>query len=445
VDQEEEKNVTRLKIGDKEVILIGTAHVSKASAEQVGRVIREERPDSVCVELCPARLQKIKDPESWKKTDLVKILKEGKLMILIINLVLASHQKKIAEKFGINPGQEMLEAISAAEEVEAELEVIDRDVKTTLNRTWGLMSLQNKAKLFISMIGTLTFCLWTAAIILFLSSKFSPQFAALFPDLSLGKFTPNVLTLIIGACFMVPFFLGEKDGEEEVTEESLEKLKEQDMLENLLTEMGENLPDIKKRLIDERDLYMIQKLRECDGEKMVAVVGAGHVPGMKTHWKAEINLAELEEMPKPSLGSKILTWSIPAALVAVFVVGMFYLDLTQVKELIVSYILYTGGGAAIGAAVALSHPWTILLAFLTAPLTVLHPALGVGMFTGVSEAVKRKPTAGDFETLIDDFSSVKGWMKNRVMRVILTVMLSSFGTIAGVIYFCKKNNITNLF
>ncbi|WDE95627.1 TraB/GumN family protein [Lentisphaera profundi] len=433
---EKEQNVERLNFGDREIILIGTAHVSKASAEQVTKVIDEEQPDAVCIELCESRYQKIKDPDSWKNMDLVKIFKEGKLILFVINLVLASHQKKIAEKLGINPGQEMLNAISSAEKYEMRLELIDRDVKTTLNRTWGLMSITNKFKLLVSMLGALTISAWTLSFILFIVH----QSSELFTDYS------KIVNMVILALFFLPFLLpdGNKK-EEEVTEETLEKLKEQDMLENLLEEMGENLPDVKKRLIDERDLYMVKKLQQCDAKKMVAVVGAGHVPGMLRHWNDEIDLASLEEMPQPGMMSKFFKYAFPALLVIGGVAGMFFLDFEQIKDLILSYVLITGGGAAIGALVVLSHPWSIFLAFVSAPITILHPALGVGMITGVSEAIKRKPTAGDFENLLDDFGSVKGWMKNRVTRVLLTSVASSMGAILGLLYFCQKYDITGFF
>jgi pheromone shutdown protein TraB len=433
---DKEQNVERLSFGDREVILIGTAHVSKSSAEQVTRVIEEEQPDAVCVELCESRYQKIKDPDSWKNMDLVKILKEGKLILFVINLVLASHQKKIAEKMGINPGQEMLNAISSAEEHEMKLELIDRDVKTTLNRTWGLMSISNKAKLLGSMLGALTLVAWSASVVLFLVHQMTDVFTGY----------DKIINIVTVALFVLPFFMPEGGSkEEEVTEESLEKLKEQDMLENLLEEMGENLPDVKKRLIDERDLYMVKKLQNCQSKKMVAVVGAGHVPGMLRHWNDDIDLESLEELPQPGLISKFFKYAFPAALIVVGIAGMFFLDFEKIKDLIVSYVLITGGGAAIGALAVLSHPWSIFLAFISAPITILHPALGVGMITGVSEAVKRKPTAGDFETLLDDFGSVKGWLKNRVTRVLMTSVASSIGAILGLLYFCQKHDVTGFF
>ena len=348
---------------------------------------------------------------------------------------MAAHQKRIAEKLNINPGQEMLNAIESAEKYDMQLELIDRDVKTTLNRTWGLMSFANKFKLLASMLGTVAIVCWGLALVIGVVHFSTDLFAGY------AKWV-KIASVIL---FLYPFFMTEGGGkEEEVTEESLEKLKEQDMLENLLEEMGENLPDVKKRLIDERDLYMVEKIRQCKGSKMVAVVGAGHVPGMLKNWEAPIDLGALEETPKPSVLSKMLTYAVPALFVAVGVAGMFFLDLDKIRDLIVSYILITGGGAAIGAALVLSHPWSIFLAFISAPVTILHPALGVGMITGISEAVKRKPTAGDFETLLDDFASFKGWIKNGVTRVLLTSFASSIGAIAGLVYFCYTNDIKDL-
>ena len=302
----------------------------------------------------------------------------------------------------------MLNAIESAEKYDMKLELIDRDVKTTLNRTWGLMSIGNKLKLLGSMLGTVAIVCWSLALVLSLILMSTDLLS------EYGKW----IKMISAILFFYPFFVSEGDSkEDEMTEESLEKLKEQDMLENLLVEMGENLPDVKKRLIDERDLYMVEKIRQCKASKLVAVVGAGHVPGMLRNWETNIDLNSLEEIPKASVMSKLMTYAFPVIFIGVGAAGMFFLDLEKIRDLVVSYILITGGGAAIGAAVVLSHPWSIFLAFISAPVTILHPALGVGMVTGISEALKRKPTAGDFESLLDDFASFKGWIKNGVTRV----------------------------
>ena len=142
----------RLAADDKEVILIGTAHVSQESVALVKSVIEDERPDTVCVELCPSRFQAIQQKESWQNTDIIKVIKEKKAFLLLANLILASFQRRIAQKLEITPGQEMIQAIQSAEQAGAQVHLADRDIRTTLARTWRVMGLWNKVKLIFQLI-----------------------------------------------------------------------------------------------------------------------------------------------------------------------------------------------------------------------------------------------------------------------------------------------------
>src|SRR5690554_2373250 len=240
-----EENITRIHIDEKEIILIGTAHVSKHSAEQVKEVIEREQPDSVCIELDEQRYQSIMDENKWKDMDIFKVIKEKKATLLLMNLIISSHQKRMAKQFGIKAGQEMIQGIDSAKENDAELVLADRDIQITFARIWHSIGFGGKLKL---------------------------------------------LTIILASIF----------SKEEVTEEQLEEMKTQDMLNSLLKEFTDSFPRLKVPLIDERDKYLAQKIKEAPGEKVVAVLGAAHVPGIKEEIKKEQNLKELTERPPKS-------------------------------------------------------------------------------------------------------------------------------------------------
>jgi len=228
-----------LEFEDKKIILLGTAHVSKNSVELVSTVIDEEKPDTVSVELCDSRYQSMTNKDRWQNMDLLKVIKEKKAFVLLSNLMLAAFQKKIGDKFGVRPGEEMLRAIEAAKKVEADIHLADRDILVTLSRTWRLMSLWTKTKLLAHIL------------------------------MSLGEAG-------------------------KIEEEDVERMKNQDVLESLLSEIGQTLPEIKEILIDERDQYLAHKIRTAPGKRIVAVVGAGHVPGIKKYWHKKIDIERLE-------------------------------------------------------------------------------------------------------------------------------------------------------
>lgn len=375
--------VHRLSIEGREVILIGTAHISKASAELVTQIIADEKPDTVCVELCPTRMGTLENPDAWKNTNIMEVIKQKRTFVLFLNFILSSIQRRMAKDMDVKPGLEMEAAIKAAKEIDADVSTIDREVRTTLQRVWGLMGFWTRIKLFNQIV------------------------MSMFEE------------------------------EEDVTSEQIEALKEQGALEMLLTEMGTTLPGIKQRLIDERDLYMVEKIRQSPGQKLVAVVGAGHVPGMLAHWHdARIDLVELDKLPPPSTLSKVLKWLVPALLVALlflpFIKGGANPESLQ-KGLrgLLGWTVVTGGLAALGSALAFAHPLTILSAFIAAPITTLHPLIGIGHVTGLVEAWVRKPKVKDFESLPEDILTAKGWWGNQVTRILLVFILSGVGAGAG--------------
>ena len=371
-----ENNIHRLAVEGKEVILIGTAHVSNESAELVAQVINDEHPDTVCVELCESRYQSMTQGNKWKDTDLIKVIKEKKAFLLLSNLMLASFQKKIGNKLGIKPGQEMLEAIKAANATDASIHLVDRDVRTTLSRAWRLMGLWTKMKLLAQLVTS----------------------------------------------------FGEVDS---IEKEDIEKMKEQDMLETLLKEMGDILPELRMVLIDERDQYLAEKIRTAPGKRIVAVVGAGHVPGIKKNWDQPVDLKMLETLPPKGRFLPLLKWGIPILVIGLIIAGFFMAGSDKGTELIKWWVLANAVLAGIGAAAALAHPLTILSAIVASPITSLNPMIAAGWVSGLVETFLRKPRVKDFERLPEDIASVKGFWSNKITRILLVVIFTNMGSSIG--------------
>jgi pheromone shutdown-related protein TraB len=368
--------VHRLRFEDKEVIVVGTAHVSKESAQLVASVIEEEKPDTVCVELCPSRYQSIRQKNRWQETDIFKVIKEKKAFLLLSNLLMASFQKRIAKKLDIKPGEEMIRAIETAEAVGAEIHLADRDIRITLSRTWRVMGLWDKIKILFQLL------------------------------LSLGEV-------------------------DEISEEDIEKMKQQDVLQALLADVEKTLPVLRNILIDERDQYLACKIRNAPGNKIVAVVGAGHVPGIKKNWQVETDLKALEKLPPKRTGSGLLKWIIPIAIIGLFVIGFIYGGSETGTHMITWWVLANGIMAGIGAIIAWAHPVTILSSILAAPLTSINPMIAAGWVSGLVEAVSRKPKVRDFESLQEDILSIKGFWKNKVTRILLVVVFTNLGSSIG--------------
>ena len=369
-------NLTHLKFNEKEFILVGTAHVSRESARQVKSVIEEEAPDTVCVELCQSRFQAIQQKDRWQDTDIIKVIREKKSFLLLSNLLLASFQKRIAKQFDIKPGEEMITAINTAESTGAQVHLADRDIRTTLSRTWRIMGFWSKIKLVFQL------------------------------TLSLGQL-------------------------DEINEEDIEKMKQQDVLETLLAEVGKSLPALKSILIDERDQYLAEKIRTAPGNKIVAVVGAGHIPGIQKYWNSDIDIRALEQLPPKGKSIGILKWLIPGVIVALFIAGFFYGGKEAGTDMIAWWILANGILAGVGAIIALAHPVTIISSIVAAPLTSLNPMIAAGWVSGLVEAFSRKPKVKDLERLPEDIMSVRGFWKNNVTRILLVVVFTNLGSSLG--------------
>jgi pheromone shutdown-related protein TraB len=369
-------SVTCLQKEDGETAyIIGTAHISAKSIEDVENVIAAVKPEAVVVELCQARYDSLSDPNRWKKMDVSKVVRQGKGMLLLVNLLLSSYQRKMGEEMGVKPGAEMMKAVELARETGAQLELGDRDVQVTLGRTWGGLGFWQRLKL-------------------------------------MGSFFDSAFGV-----------------EEKLEEEELERLKEGDVLNEMLEDMGKSFPTIRERLISERDLWLMDSVYRCPGQNVVAVVGAGHVPGMKEHWGKEIDRAALCEKPKPGMGWTIFKWGFPLLIIVSLIWAFVNHD--SGWEAVQVWFMANGLLSALGALIALGHPLSILAAFVAAPITSLVPTVGAGMVTGLVEAMVRKPKVEDCETLADDSGSLKGWYGNRITRVLLVVTLSTLGSAIG--------------
>ena len=340
------------------------------------RVIAEERPDTVCVELCRPRYEAIQQRDKWQQTDIVKVIREKRTSILLSQLIMASLQRKIAEKFNITPGEEMLRAIAKAEEIGAEIILADREIRVTLLRTWRKMGFWSKMKVL--------------------------------PDILLSLFATD-----------------------EITEEEIEKLKQHDVLELALQTVGEKLPGLKTTLIDERDLYMAQTIGHAPGTRIVAVVGAGHVPGILKHMGEEIDLEALNLIPEKGIWGRFAGWFFSLAIVGLFIAGFFYSGSQASLKMIAWWSLITAAFSGFGALILLAHPLTILASAIAAPITTLHPLIAAGWVAGLVEATLRKPQVKDFLALKDDITSIRGFFRNKITRILLLVAVVNLTTSIG--------------
>ncbi len=374
-----ETDVTTLEVDGRQIILIGTAHISQESVETVQRVIESEQPDTVCVELDKERFKSLQQGQKWEELDLIEVIKQKKLLFLMARLALMSFQKRMGSYTGVKPGAEMKAAVEQAEEQGAAVELVDRDVKATLLRAWRMTPWWRRSMLAVSLI------------------------AGIFDS---GK----------------------------VDEEDLAELRQVPNITEILDELGEVMPSVKGVLVDERDLYMSHRIRNSPGERIVAVVGAAHVPGLIRHLSGpdDADAARaVEYIPPRSKVSRILPWLIPAIVIGLFVFGFFRADPDEFREAFIAWIIANGAFSATGAIAALAHPLTIVAAFVAAPFTSLNPTIGAGWVCAFCQTLFAPPTVDDMERVGDDISQWRGWWKNRLARIFTVFLFTSLGSMIG--------------
>lgn len=371
-----------LTLNGRTITLIGTAHISQDSINEVTEAIKTQKPDCVAIELDQKRCDSIKNPDSWRQLDIIKVLKRGEGFLLLANLVLASFQKRMGQNVGVRPGDEMVAAMKVAEELNIPTTMVDRPIQTTLRRAWAKNSLWGKCKLLSAMI----------------SSAFTS---------------------------------------EKISSEEIEELKNNSEMDSMMKELSDYMPTVKEVLIDERDKYLASHIWESEGSNIIAVLGAGHLPGVQAYLEKiaagqeSTDTTEIANIPSKTLGAKIKGWIIPAIIVILIGMGFYFGGKNKGTELVLSWVLWNGALSAIGSIIAEAHPLTILVSFIGAPITSLCPFVGVGFLTGITQAFICKPKVKDIEDLSTDAGSLKGFYKNRVLKVLLVFILSSLGSSIG--------------
>lgn len=381
------ENIVKIDYKDKEIYLVKTAHISKSSVQDVEDCINEVNPDSICIELDKDRYNKLTQPEKWRDTDIVKVIKDKQVGFLLVNVILSSFQKRMAKTMDSSTGAEMMAGIRLSKERNCNLVLADRSVKTTFARIWQKLSSKEKFHLLTSSI------------------------ESLFDD-------------------------------EEISEADLEKLKEADALEAALLDISKEFPTVKEVLVDERDKYLCEKIRTAPGKKVVAIIGAAHSLGIGKYINEKINCKELDTVEKKKVSvSSVAKWLISLALIGIVLYTIITNRNTGIAQL-KSWIIWHGCLSALGVIVALGHPLSILTAFVAAPITALNPLLASGWFAGIVEATIRKPKVKDFEDLASDTATLKGFWKNKVTRTLFVVifanLFSTLGTFIAGIDIVKK-------
>lgn len=373
-----------VNVGGRQITLIGTAHISKESINEVREAILKEKPDVVCVELDQGRYDAMTS-NVWEKLDVAKVFKEGKGFLLMANLVLAGFQRRLGSELGVKPGEEMKTALETAKETGIAHALCDREVQITLRRAWAKCGFWGRSKLIAALVS--------------------------------GAFTT-----------------------EKLSEEEIEKLKNRNELDGMMTELSDFLPSVKETLIDERDRYLAAKIWTSGGKRPLAVVGAGHIQGIKAHLEKiaadgadgeSVDVSSLDQIPPRGIFSKIFPWIIPAVIISLLGYGVYKLGLPESIPMLAKWIIWNGGLAAIGTILALGHPLSILVSLLGAPVTSLIPIVGVGLFSGLTQATVCKPRVIDAEEVNNDMGSLKGMYRNRIIRAFMVFFLSSVGSSIG--------------
>ncbi len=370
-----ESNIIQINYQDKLITLIPTAHVSKNSVELVNETIDEVKPDCICIELDQDRYNTLTEPEKYRNTDIVKIIKDKQVGMMLVNLILANYQRKLAVNLNNKSGSEMLAAISKAKENNITLVMADRKIKTTFARIWSNQNFFDKIKL---------------------------------------------LTGIISAIF----------DDEKLSEEDIAQLQDKDMLNAALNEISQQFPKIKEVLVDERDKYLAYKIKHAPGKNIVAVLGAAHCVNVPNYIQQDYSIAEYDKVKEKTKLQKMSGWIIPI-LIVVAIILCFRVDSNVGLKQIESWILINGSLSAIGVLIAGGHLISALVAFIAAPITSLNPLLAAGWFAGLLEAKICKPTVADFDSLSEDLNTFKGFRTNKVTKILLVVALANLGSTLG--------------
>ena len=371
-------DVVIVTVADKTVLLVGTAHISQVSADLVRSVIEQEHPDTVCIELDDKRYAALAKRTNWENLDLKQVVRNKQLATLLVNLILAAYQKKLGGQLGIVPGAELLAAAQTAERLDIPVELCDRDVRVTLRRAWHATSLLKKGYLLAAL----------------LTSLFDKT---------------------------------------ELNEESLTTMRQKDVLSELINELARAMPHTKEVLIDERDIYMAEKIKKARGSRLVAVVGAGHLEGIREAIAQDNShqMDRISQVPPVSPAWKRVGWLVPLLIVAALGFIGYRHGLAELSANALFWVMAHGIPSALGAAIALAHPATILSAFAAAPFTSLTPLIGAGYVCAFIQIMVCPPVVKEFEAAGTDVGRLTGWWTNKLLRIFLVFLLTTFGSALG--------------
>jgi len=371
--------VTKLSIDEKEIFLVGTAHISRESINLVRETIERENPDVVAVELCRERYEAISREQKWDETEIHEVVKRGKTFLFLMHLFLANLQRKLGDEVGVKPGSEMIEAINIAKERGIRIALVDRDINISLRRAFSRMSIREKFRILMSV------------------------FSGVFGD--------------------------------EINEELIEKLKDKDIMTEMIEELSNEAPSIKSVLIDERDRYIAERIASLDAKKIVAVVGAGHINGIKNFLKDRSQKSaeefyQIEEIPYRESRLRYLSYLIPVIFLIILGYGFYSHGAELTLDMLWKWFLINGSLSALGVILAFGHPLSVITAFLVAPFTSLNPTIAAGWFSGLVEAYIRRPRVKDFEGLLK-LNSFRDYWRNGVTRILLVIVFANIGSSIG--------------
>ncbi len=373
---ESSKNVVEV---DESLRLLGTAHVSRESVDLVRRQIKEWEPDVVAVELCPSRLAALTDPEALDSEDLLKIIKEGRAVMILLQSALATQQRKMGMSTGEKPGAELLAAVLAAEESDVPVEMIDRDVVVTLRRAWKRMGLREKWRVLNAL-------LW------------------------------------------------EEEDEDNLSID--EVLGDSDLLSKMMEDAREVAPGAGEVLIDERDAFLAGRIQQIRGKgKILAVVGVGHISGVVRHLgepaiETTSRLVELERQPEKSIWPKFLMAAIPIFLLGAVAWMAYNGEMGALKQTAQTWLALNAILAGLGVMIARGHPLSVIVGAIASPITSLNPTLAAGWFAGYTQLKVAAPTGKDAQDFLV-LDEVSLFWRNRVGRVLMVTALGNIGSMAG--------------
>lgn len=371
-------SVKSLELEGRVFHIVGTAHVSAQSVEDVRRTVALTRPDTIAIELCEPRYNSMVQKKNWQDTNLFRVIREKKTLFLLAQLLLQSFYRRLGKQLEVQPGAEMMQGAACATETGAQLALIDRRIDITLKRVWRHLGFWARLKFIATLLGSI------------LSS-------------------------------------------EEISAEDIEALKDADQLDSMLEELGKSFPQINTYLLKERDIYLAQKLLRTTGQTVVAVVGAGHVAGMLQHMQESIPIEPLETLPPPSRAAKAMPWILPTLIIALLGWGFYAKGFERGVDSIWIWIGVNFVCTGIGTALACAHPLSILAGALAAPITSLNPAIAAGWVAGLVEAWVRPPKVQDFENLSTALETFRGFYTSPVIRILLVVVLANLGSTIGTV------------